>query len=103
MTLAVGFVAGPRLAQAYLLRLMASTNSGCDFDGDDAGVGAGAGAGAGAATPTGGGSHSEAAELFAKIADMDPHHAHFYSYASHARSPMLGDLSAPAPEPSEPA
>lgn len=80
---------GPRLAQAYLTRLMASVTT----ENGSSGAGSDGGAGAGAAPA------AATSELFAKIAEMDPHHARFYKYASHARSPMLGDLSAPAPAP----
>ena len=70
-------LSGPRLAEVYLLRLLASVR-------DEPGS-------AGSA---------KVKALYSKLAEMDPHHANFYAYAAASTSPMLGDLSASPPQPS---
>jgi len=68
---------GPRLAQTYIIRLLASSSG----------------------TSSVAASHAEASTLLGKLAEMDPTHKNFYQYAAHARTPMLGDLASEPPKP----
>lgn len=83
----------PRLAETFLLRLMASGDA---ISSGEGGSESGGGEDGSQVAESGG---ADTTAKFTALAEMDPHHANFYTYAAQARTPMLGDLAAQPPRP----